>query len=131
MRFMAFKSILAAVVVTTAALSTHVAKAETNLNVPFSFTIAGQSMPAGLYTVKQDTYHNMVILRNRDASKSFSYTLRPGDPAPNEARVTLHFESSGDNHVLRSIQFGSKITSRLDDGPAPASYEPARLSQGR
>jgi len=128
---MAFKSILAAIVVTTAALSTHAAKAETNLNVPFSFTVAGQSLPAGVYTVKEDTFHNMVILRSQDASKSFSYALRPGNPAPNEVRVTLHFESTGDNHVLRSIQFGSKITSRLDDGPAPSSYEPARLSQGR
>lgn len=131
MRFMALKSILAAVVVTTAALSGYNAKAETTLKVPFSFTVSGQTMPAGAYTVQEDTFHNAVVFRNNDGSKSFTYALRPGDPAPNEVHVVLQFSSSGDVHILRSIQFASKITSRLDRAPAPARYDPARLSQGR
>ena len=129
MRFTAFKSILAAVVVTTAALSTHMAKAETTLNVPFSFTVSGQTMPAGVYTVQEDTFHHCVILRNKAATRSFAYALRPGDPASNEVHVALRFEASGDTHILRGIQFGPKMTSRLDNGPVP--YERARLSQGR
>jgi hypothetical protein len=131
MRFMAFKSVMAAVVLTTAGLGTVAAKAETTLNVPFSFTVAGQSMPAGVYTVQQDTFHNQVILRNQDASKSFAYALRPGDPAPSEVHIALKFEAVGDSHVLRWIQVGSKLTSRLDDRSAPTSFDPARLSQGR
>jgi hypothetical protein len=131
MRFTKFKSIMAAIVVTTAVLSGHVAKAETTLKVPFSFTISGHTMPAGVYTVQEDTFHNAVILRNQDASKSFTYALRPGDATANQAHVSLKFESVGEGHVLRAIQFGSKMTSRLEDRPAPASYEPARLSQGR
>ena len=131
MRFMAFNSILRAIVLTTAALSTHIAKAEATLNVPFSFTVAGQSMPAGAYTVQQDLFHNTVILRNKDASKSFAYPLRPGDSLGNEVHVALKFSSLGETHVLHSIQFGSKMTSPLDQRPRPASYEPARLSQGR
>ena len=130
MRFAAFKSVLAAIVLTTAALSTHAAKAETTLNVPFSFTVSGQSMPAGAYTVQQDVFHNRVILRSRDSSKSFSYSLRPGDADSNEVHVTLRFASSGNSHVLQSIQFGSRMTSRLDERPAPVTYA-ARLSQGR
>ena len=129
MRFPAIKSILAAVVVTTAALSAHNAKAETTLNVPFSFTVSGQAMPAGVYTVQEDTFRNVVVLRNKAATKSFTYALRPGDPAPNEVHVSLKFESQGESHVLRGIQFGSKLTSRLDNGPA--HYDAARLSQGR
>lgn len=129
MRFMAFKSIMAAVVVTTAALCTHTAKAETALQVPFSFTVSGQTLPPGVYTVKQDTFHNIVVFRNKDATKSFSYALRPGDAAANQVHVALRFESDGDNHVLRAIQFGTKMTSRLDDGPT--AYAPSRLSQGR
>ena len=129
MRFIALKSILAAIGVTTAASSAYIAKAETPLNVPFSFTVSGQTMPAGAYTVQEDTFRNLVILRNKTASKSFSYALRPGDPAANEVHVSLKFEASGESHILRGIQFGSKTTSRLDDGPA--LYEPARLSQGR
>ena len=131
MRFMVPKSILAAVVITAAGLCTHPAKAETLLNVPFSFTVAGQSLPAGLYMVTQDSYHNTVTLRNKDASKSFSYTLRPGDPAPNDVHIALQFEAAGNAHVLRSIQYGSKVTARLDQAPALSGYDPARLSQGR
>lgn len=129
MRFTALKSILAAVVVTTAALPAHIAKAETTLNVPFSFTVSGQAMPAGVYTVQEDTFHNVVILRNKAATRSFEYALRPGDPTGNSVHVALKFDSNGDSHVLRGIQFGSKTTSRLDNSPAP--YSPARLSQGR
>ena len=92
MRFMVSKSILAAVVLTSATLITHAAKAETILNVPFSFTVAGQSMPAGLYAVSQDTYHNQVTLKAKDAQKSFSAVLVPGDPNPNEIHVALKFE---------------------------------------
>ena len=130
MRFTALKSILAAIVVTTAA-SGHIAKAETTLKVPFTFTVSGQTMPAGVYTVQESTSHNMVIFRNEDSSKSFSYTLQPGDDAPSAAHVALKFETAGDKHTLRSIQFGSRTTSRLDRAPIPGSYEPARLSQGR
>ena len=129
MRFTAFKSILAAVVVTTAALSPNLAKAETALKVPFSFTVSGQTMPAGVYTLQEDTFHNTVILRDKASSRSFTYALRPGDPSPNEVHVALKFETSGNTHILRGIQFGSRTTSRLDNGPAP--YDAARLSQGR
>lgn len=129
MRFTAFKSILAAIVITTGALSGHIAKAETALKVPFSFIVSGQTMPAGVYTVQEDTLHNRVILRNKAATRSFSYALLPGDPAPIEVHVTLRFDASGDTHILRGIQFGSKTTARLDNVPAP--YDAARLSRGR
>ena len=131
MRFMNLKSILAAIVLTTAALSTHAAKAETTLNVPFNFTVAGKAMPAGVYTVQQDTFHNMVTLRNKDTSRSFAYVLRPGNPTTDEVHVSLKFQSAGEMRVLRSIQVGSRVTARLDNAPAPGNYEPARLSQGR
>jgi hypothetical protein len=130
MRFITFKSALAAVVITAGALGTHAAKAETLLNVPFSFTVAGQAMPAGVYTVQQDNLHNVVVLRNHAATKSFTYTLRPGDQATSQSHVTLKFEADGESHILRSIQVGSKETSRLDS-IAPTVFDPARLSQGR
>lgn len=131
MRSMAFKSVLAAIVITAGTLGTHTAKAETTLDVPFSFTVAGQTMPAGVYTVQQDNFHNVVVLRNKNATKSFTYALRPGDPTANEVHVTLSFATEGESHILRSIQVGSKMTSRLDSGIAPTAFDPARLSQGR
>ena len=132
MRFMVSKSILAAVVLTSATLITHAAKAETILKVPFSFTVAGQSMPAGLYGVTQDTYHNQVVLKSKGTTKSFAAILVPGDPSPNEIHVALTFEQSGSAHTLKTIQYGARVTSRLDKvSERPSGYDTARLSQGR
>ena len=130
MRFMVSKFALAAIILTTAGLYSHTAKAETILNVPFDFTVAGKAMPAGLYTVEQDTYHNLVILRSKDGAKSFSWILLPGDPAPNEVHVALKFDQSGSARTLRSIQYGPRTTARLDS-PRTSEFDAARLSQGR
>jgi hypothetical protein len=131
MRSTAFKFIMAAIVVTAASAGAHVAKAETTLKVPFSFIVSGKSMPAGLYTVQESTFHNLIIFRTKDASKSFSYTLQPGDDAPSASRVALKFDDANGRHILRAIQLGSRTTSRLDNAPAPQGFDPARLSQGR
>lgn len=132
MRFMALKSVLsAAVILTTAGVCTHTAKAETALNVPFSFTVSGKTMPAGVYLVSQDGAHNVVVLRSKDATKSFSTLLGPGNGTDDGKRIALKFETAGDSHILRRIEVGSKMTSRLDDRPLREGFDPARLSQGR
>jgi hypothetical protein len=128
---MRFKSILAAIVITAGALGTHAAKAATTLKVPFSFTVAGQSMPAGVYTISQGTDRNIVMLKSMDASKAFSAVLVPGDPSPNDTRVALKFDQSGNGHILKSIQYGGRSTSRLDLATREHGYDPSRLSQGR
>jgi hypothetical protein len=128
---MRFKYILAAIVITAGALGTHAAKAATTLKVPFSFTVAGQSMPAGVYTIAQGTDRNIVMLKSMDASKAFSAVLVPGDPSPNDNRVALKFDQSGNGHILKSIQYGGRTTSRLDATTREHGYDPSRLSQGR
>jgi hypothetical protein len=128
---MRFKSVLAAIVITAGALATHTAAAETTLKVPFSFTVAGQSMPAGVYSVSKDAVHNMVILKSMDASKTFFAVLVPGDPAPNDTHVALKFDQSGNGHTLKSIQYGGRITPSLEQATRERGYDPTRLSQGR
>ena len=71
MRFLVSKSILAAIVITAGSLTTHTAQAETTLKVPFNFTVAGQSMPAGVYSVSEDSIHNLVVLKSMGASQSY------------------------------------------------------------
>ncbi|HWU37607.1 MAG TPA: hypothetical protein VN203_08115, partial [Candidatus Acidoferrum sp.] len=89
-------------------------------------------MPAGLYAVSQDNYHNLVTLKAKDAPKSFSAVLVPGDPIPNEIHVALKFAESGTSHTLETIQYGSRVTPRLDKlNERESGYDPARLSQGR
>jgi hypothetical protein len=128
---MRFKSLLAAIVITAGSLATHTAMAETTLKVPFSFTVAGQSMPAGNYSVTKDTLHNVVTLKSMDVSKTFSAVLVPGDPAPGDSHVALKFDQSGNGHTLKSIQYGAETTSSLEQRIRERGYDPSRLSQGR
>lgn len=127
---MRFKSILAAIVITAGGLATHTAMAESTLTVPFSFTVAGQSMPAGVYSVSKDA-HNLVTLKSMDAPKSFSAVLVPGDPAPSDTHVALKFDQSGNGHTLKSIQYGGRTTPSLERATSERGYDPTRLSQGR
>ncbi len=106
--------VLAPAIMAAAALATNVAVAETTLKVPFNFSVAGQSMPAGLYTVQRDSTGNIVHLRGQDATHSFNWILAPGSPAPTDDRIVLRFDTDGQSHALRSVQYGPGITSRLD-----------------
>lgn len=128
---MRFKSLLAAIVITAGSLATHAAMAETTLKVPFSFTVAGQSMPAGTYSVSKDALHNVVTLKSMDESKTFTAVLVPGDPAPGDTHVALKFDQSGNGHTLKSIQYGARTTSSLERATSERGYDPTRLSQGR
>jgi hypothetical protein len=65
------------------------------------------------------------------ASKTFSAVLVPGDPAPDDTRVVLTFDQSGNGHTLKSIQYGPRTTSTLEQGNQERGYDPTRLSQGR
>ena len=131
MRFMVSRSIVAAIVLTAGTVATHTAKAETVLKVPFSFTVAGETMPAGSYTVSQDTYRGLVTLKSMDESKAFSALLVPGDPSPNDVHVALKFEQAGNSHTLKSIQYGGRTTPSLEKKTGERGYDASRLSMGR
>lgn len=137
MRFNLNKFALVPAVFAAATLmSTAVASASpaTTLSVPFSFTASGKTMPAGDYVVEEGSFHNLVVLRNKQTSKSVSWVLGPGDPAPNDRHVSLKFEGEGTTHVLKAIQFGSQVASSVDKhgkSGEETAYVPTRLSQGR
>ncbi len=128
MRIMAHKFFLAPVLLAAAALTTTTAQAE-KINVPFSFTVAGHTMLPGYYTVDRESSSNMVTFKSADGSKTYSWILGPGEPAPGDTKVALKFDSK--TLALRSIQYGSLVTSRLDRDTKLNAFEPARLSQGR
>ena len=114
MRFMLGKLILAPAVMAAAALATTTATAETAMKVPFGFSAAGKSWPAGTYVVQKDLSGNLVTVRSRETAKSFTCILGPGAPAPTDTHVSLQFDEAGSTHALRTIQYGAQITSRLD-----------------
>jgi hypothetical protein len=124
--------VLAPAVMAAAALATNTAMAETTLKVPFSFTVAGKNCPAGLYSVQwESTHSNLVTLKSKEASQSFTWLIAPGDPAPGDTAVVLRFDELGDMHALRSVQYGSRITSRLDKKINQAEHVKTRIVSGQ
>jgi hypothetical protein len=122
---------LATAVLAAAALTTTNALAETQVNVPFSFTANGKVCPAGLYTLDRNLASNVVTLRNDDWKSSFTWIAGAGDPAPTDSRVILRFDEDGPNHTLQSVQYGSVITSRLDGKRNRTEEAPTRVVLGR
>ena len=106
--------VLASAALAAVALATipAVAATSTTLNVPFNFTVDGQSLPAGLYSVQQDLSGSILRLQSRDGSGSFSSIAIPSEK--NGDRAVLRFNTVGQTHVLESIQFGPLVTPKLD-----------------
>jgi len=128
MRYTLRSLVLAPVVLALAAFTASTAMAAT-VNVPFNFTVAGQKCPAGLYSVQRDTSGSAIKLRG--AAQSFTWIAGPGDPAPTDKRVVLKFDAMGTTHVLRSVQYGSSVTSQLDRKLHPADSAPTETVQGQ
>jgi hypothetical protein len=123
------KLFLAPVILAAAAVASSTAMAETQLNVPFSFTAAGKVCPAGIYHVDKGPALNTVRLVSDDASRSFVWVISPGAPSPTDQRIVLTFDNFGGAHLLHSVQYRDKITSRLDK-PAK-EYVPSRIVAGQ
>jgi hypothetical protein len=124
MRSTMFKLFLVPAIAVAAALATHTAQAET-VKVPFAFSAMGHDFPAGTYSVDANVNTNVVRLRLENSNKSLVWVLGPGDPNPGDERVALRFLNVAGTRVLESIQFGSKITSRL------SQYDPHSRDAGR
>jgi hypothetical protein len=122
--------IKASVFMAAVAVAVTTASAATQLTVPFSFTVAGKTCPAGTYTVQRGASAESVVLSSNDAARSFVWVTAPGSPAPTDQRVILTFDTLGDAHALQSVQFGNKITSRLDKPDKKHEYHPTRIMSG-
>jgi hypothetical protein len=122
--------LLVALVATAAAtFAAKPARADASVKVPFSFTVDGKECPAGRYLVRGDAMNNTVTLVGRDASRIFSWIIVPRSSEVNPASVVLRFDQRGSDHALRSIQYGSQSTGRLDK-QAPPSDEMQDAERG-
>jgi len=106
-------SILAPAIMAAAALATIPAVAETaTVKVPFNFTVAGQNLPAGNYSVKRDSPGNFVRLQSQQSSQSFAWIACPS--STKTATASLTFDQDGQKYTLHSVQSGPMVTPRLD-----------------
>jgi hypothetical protein len=117
-----------AALMAAAVLATNSAMAETALTVPFSFMVAGKKCPAGRYTVVESRLGTFVTLANEDSSRVFSWIVGPGSPDFTSGDVVLKFDVLGQTHLLRSVQFGSMMTRRLDKNIGNIEYQSAELA---
>ena len=108
------KFILAPAIMAAAALATIPAVAETaTVNVPFNFTVDGQTLPAGVYSVQHDPRGFIVKLQSQQTAQSFAWIASPSSDAK-DPRVSLKFDQDGNSYTLHSVQAGPFVTSTLD-----------------
>ncbi len=122
---------IASIVMATVAVATTNAHAETAIKVPFKFTVAGKTCPAGIYIVDRDANSHLIKMHSRDGIQAFHWLIGPGNPNPTDNRVILHFDDLGQNHSLRSVQYGSMITSKFDDKTKTSDDAVARGTKGQ
>jgi hypothetical protein len=104
--------VLASAVIAAAAMATIPAMAATSatLNVPFSFTVDGRTLPAGQYSVARSDNNAFVSLRSANSDASYTWVGSPAGDGSN--RVILKFDAA--SHALETVQFGSTISPRLN-----------------
>jgi hypothetical protein len=121
--------VLAPVVMAAAALTANTAMAEAKVDVPFSFQVAGKTLPAGQYIVDRLNNNSVVTLKNKQTAQSYNWILTPGSPAPDATAVVLRFD--GETHSLRTVQYGGMITPRLDKKSGHNEHVPTQVVLGR
>src|SRR5271155_5525240 len=101
-------------VIMAAGLAANPAVAETTtIKVPFSFKVAGETFPAGDYSIHHDERCNLVTLATK-GSPSFTSIVGAGTSSPWKYKIALKFDLVGQTHLLQSIQYGTVITRELD-----------------
>jgi len=114
MRSILRKAILASVFGAAVALAGNSAMAATRVNLPFNFTVAGKTLPAGGYHLVHDPSSAFVTLRSLESNDSYTWLLTPG-PSEYDKKIALKFDDLNGTHVLQSVQYGSMVTPRLDN----------------
>ena len=105
--------VLALVVLAASAFTTRTASAA-SVRVPFDFNIDGKTLPAGTYNVTRDMNGQLVTLESQDCKYAYSWLVMR-DPADQPSHlVTLRFDESGNNYALRTVQYDTLTTKRLD-----------------
>ena len=93
------------------------------VDIPFNFVSEGHTFPAGRYAATADPSHNLLALASMtDTKVSARWIAGPADYIPGDEKLILKFDDLGNAHILRSMQLGPRITSRLD---APARHHDA------
>jgi len=108
------------IVLSSAALcaTTAFAANQTRLDVPFNFTIKNHSYQAGSYKIELERDKSSLKLSSAtEPVQSLMWIVGPGNSEPGHTTVRLTFDVIGQDHILRTIQYGSLTTPNLDKHP--------------
>jgi hypothetical protein len=106
------------------ALATAANAESFSVQVPFAFTAAGKSLPAGTYTVDPIT-SGILVLRGDSAAGSATFAASPSGSVEIPAKPSLSFDRTSDLPVLSSVRMDSGKTFAL----APAKRLTAALAK--
>jgi hypothetical protein len=119
------RSMLRAAVLTSAALCASAAFAADHavVKIPFNFETRGVAYPAGTYNVALDLNRNVLTMQNtQEPKESILWVVAPADERAITTALLVKFDDLGGTHQLRTVQYGPRITPRLD---APAKRHDA------
>ena len=124
-----YSLLLAPALLAAIALTAQPAVAASRVNIPFNFVAAGTACPAGVYIVTEENYGT--TLRLKGLTHSFVWITGPAAPSPSDHRAILNFDRVGSTHLLRTVQYGAMITSRLDGNVKEAIPTPEQAVTGQ
>jgi hypothetical protein len=116
------RNLLRTIVLSSVALCATAALADprARVNLPFDFTVRGQSFPAGSYDViTHDNEHFITLANVTNFAKRITLISWPSDPSRSPA--VLSFDVSAGRYSLRTIHMGVRITGDLDARDRKAS----------
>jgi hypothetical protein len=97
----------------TMSAATAVAQSRYKANIPFSFTIRGQSFPSGNYEITPNINNNVILIVSDTFPAKHAYLIsRPADPV--DKAVVFKFVRRASGYSLRTIQVGQQITGDAD-----------------
>ncbi len=110
MRFIVQKFLLLSL---TMSAVTAVAQSRYRANIPFSFTIRGESFPSGDYEIATALNSNVIVINSHADPAKLAYLLsRPADASDKELVVKFIRRTTG--YSLGNIQVGRQISIDVD-----------------
>jgi hypothetical protein len=106
-------AVTVALALATAAASNAQTSNRIVADIPFEFTVGGQSLPSGQYAVRAATSQgNTLIVQSDDAKSSAMRLTNPIRPNKTNEQARLVFHRYGERYFLAEVWSGSDSTGR-------------------
>jgi hypothetical protein len=93
-------------------LTPLLAETSLNVNVPYSFVAGKVKLPAGSYTIQEDTVNGVLTIRNSEG-KTVAMLTGPGVQAAGSGAPSLTFVNVRGEMVLTAVQEADRPTRML------------------